>query len=246
RSKQGPEKAIGKGESLRFESAPGRDSAHHASVASAGKTDERTSRREADSRVRRPVRAAARTPVAVTHGRSAASSAVRIAPFHACSAAGARATERDASRAAQPILPAPAIRGRAAAADAPLSSLSDGDSRTGAGKNGPSSDGTETTQGERTMLLIRKFIVRKHERGLLYKDGDFVRFLAPGTYRFVDPRGRYAVERFELTRPAFEHRLVDYLIEAERDEVDRLFEVVVTGLSEVAVVYHNERVAAVL
>jgi len=96
------------------------------------------------------------------------------------------------------------------------------------------------------MLLIRKFIVRKHERGLLYKDGDFVRFLAPGTYRFVDPRGRYAVERFELTRPAFEHRLVDYLIEAERDEVDRLFEVVVTGLSEVAVVYHNERVAAVL
>ena len=33
-------------------------------------------------------------------------------------------------------------------------------------------------------MLYRKFIVRKHERGMLFKNGDFVRFLAPGTYRF--------------------------------------------------------------
>ena len=33
-------------------------------------------------------------------------------------------------------------------------------------------------------MFTSKFIVRKHERGLLFKDGDFLRFLAPGTYRF--------------------------------------------------------------
>ena len=30
------------------------------------------------------------------------------------------------------------------------------------------------------MIFYRKFIVRKHERGLLFKQGDFVRFLEPG------------------------------------------------------------------
>jgi len=96
------------------------------------------------------------------------------------------------------------------------------------------------------MLFVQKFIVRKHERGLLYKDGDFLQFLAPGTYRYFDARGRYTVERFDITKPAFEHRLTDYLLEADRAEVDRLFEVVETRSDEVALVYFNERVAAVL
>jgi len=42
------------------------------------------------------------------------------------------------------------------------------------------------------------------------------------------------------------HRLVDYLFEAERDEIDRLSEVVQTGRDDVAVVYHNNRLTAVL
>ena len=96
------------------------------------------------------------------------------------------------------------------------------------------------------MLFVQKFIVRKHERGLLYKDGDFVQFLAPGIYRYFGARGRYSVERFDATKPAFEHRLGDYFLEAERAEVERLLEVVETRADEAALVYHNERVAAVL
>ena len=88
--------------------------------------------------------------------------------------------------------------------------------------------------------------MRKHERGLLYKNGDFVRFLTPGLYKFVDPRGRYSVERLDLTQPAFEHRLAQYFLRAERLEIARLFEVVETRADEAALVYHNERVAAVL
>ena len=95
-------------------------------------------------------------------------------------------------------------------------------------------------------MFFSKFIVRKHERGLLYKDGDFARFLEPGTYHFFDPLGHYLVERFDLARPAFEHRLVDYLVEAQADQVARLFEKVETKADEVALVYHNERVADLL
>lgn len=96
------------------------------------------------------------------------------------------------------------------------------------------------------MWFIQKFIVRKHERGLLFKDGDFIEFLAPGTYRYFGLRRRYAVERFDLSVAAFEHRLADYLVEAERAEIDRLFHVVETHADEVALVYLNERAAAVL
>ena len=96
------------------------------------------------------------------------------------------------------------------------------------------------------MWFISKFIVRKHERGLLFKDGDFIKFLDAGTYRYFGRRSRYAVERFDLSAAAFEHRLIDYLAEAERAEVERLFHVVETGADEVALIYLNERAAAVL
>lgn len=96
------------------------------------------------------------------------------------------------------------------------------------------------------MFFYQKFIVRKHERGLLFKDGDFQSFLAPATYRFFGLQNRYAVEQFDLGNPAFTHRLVDYLLEAECDTVDRLFEVVETNANQVAVVYHNKRLTAVL
>ena len=96
------------------------------------------------------------------------------------------------------------------------------------------------------MWFAQKFIVRKHERGLLFEDGDFIKFLAPGTYRYFGLRSRYAVERYDLSVAAFEHRLADYLVEAERAEIDRLFYVVETHADEVALVYLNERAAAVL
>ncbi|MEM7280719.1 MAG: slipin family protein [Pseudomonadota bacterium] len=95
-------------------------------------------------------------------------------------------------------------------------------------------------------MFYQKFIVRKHERGLLFKDGDFIKFLEPGTYRYIGLGNRYNVERYDLSVAAFEHRLKDFLIQAERDEIDRLFTLVETRSEEVALVYLNERVATVL
>jgi hypothetical protein len=89
------------------------------------------------------------------------------------------------------------------------------------------------------MLFVREFTVRKHERGLLFKNGDFVRFLAPKTYRFFDPRKRIEVERYDLSQPAFEHRLVDFLVRQYPDEIDSLFLRVETDANQIAVVYKN-------
>ena len=113
-------------------------------------------------------------------------------------------------------------------------------------KESPSLDGDINEEGERTMLFLQKFVVRKHERGLLFKDGDFIKFLAPGTFRYLSLRSRYSLERFDLTVAAFAHRLADYLVEAERAEIDHLFHVVETNADEVALVYLNERASAVL
>ena len=80
--------------------------------------------------------------------------------------------------------------------------------------NAPSIDGNQTDEGERIMFF-RKFNVLKHERGLLFKDGDFIEFLEPGTYRYFG--FKYAVERYDLSVAEFRHRLVDYMLETERD-----------------------------
>ena len=96
------------------------------------------------------------------------------------------------------------------------------------------------------MLFLREFVVRKHERGLLFKNGDFERFLAPSTYRFFDPLKRIEVESYDLSQPAFEHRLLDFLIRWYPEEIESLFVRVETGPGQVAVVYENCRATAVV
>jgi len=89
------------------------------------------------------------------------------------------------------------------------------------------------------VLYIREFVVRKHERGLLFKNGDFVRFLAPAVYRFFDPGKRIEVERFDLSQPRFEHRLLDYFVRWYPEAVEDLFLRVETGADEIGVIYRN-------
>jgi len=95
-------------------------------------------------------------------------------------------------------------------------------------------------------MIYRKFIVRKHERALLFKDGDFVKFLQPGVYRYATFLHRYTIERFDITEPAFAHRLQDFLIEKYPVPVGRYFDIVATGADEIAIVYHNDRVTNVI
>ena len=96
------------------------------------------------------------------------------------------------------------------------------------------------------MFFMQKFFVRKHERGLLFKNGDFINFIMPGKYRLYAIWYRYAMERYDVSEPSFEHRMADYLAEKEREAVQRLFHVVETADDEVALVHFNGRAAEVL
>ena len=95
-------------------------------------------------------------------------------------------------------------------------------------------------------MFYKKIIVRKHERALLFRDGDFVKFLEPGVYRFVTLLHAFTVERFDLTVPTYGHRLQDFLIEKYPHQVERYFDVIATNENEIAVVYHNDSVTLVM
>ena len=71
---------------------------------------------------------------------------------------------------------------------------------------------SSTRKTRRSIMFYMKVIVRKHERALLFRDGDFVKFLEPGVYRFATVLHTYTVERFDISTPLFGHRLQDFLI----------------------------------
>lgn len=55
--------------------------------------------------------------------------------------------------------------------------------------------------------------IRRHERGLVFRDGDFVRLLGPGWYWTLGLRlRRRVVERFSTLDVRFEHDLIDVLV----------------------------------
>ncbi|MCP4695367.1 MAG: slipin family protein [Gammaproteobacteria bacterium] len=100
---------------------------------------------------------------------------------------------------------------------------------------------------ERHILWIfRKFIVRKNERGLLFKDGDFQTFLESGYYRRFDLFHKLHVEIFDLSVPEFEHRLTDFLLKTYPEVMERYFIRIELNARQVALLYKNERLADVL
>lgn len=94
--------------------------------------------------------------------------------------------------------------------------------------------------------MFRKFAIKKNERALLLRKGEFEKILYAGEYRVFDPFLRYAVERFDLAKPLFEHKLAQYLVNTDRALVDREFTVVELGPNEVGLRYEDGLLTEVL
>src|SRR5690349_5780388 len=86
--------------------------------------------------------------------------------------------------------------------------------------------------------------IKKHERGLLFRRGDFVRLLRPGTYRFWDLLGRTKVAVVSTLETNFKHPLLDVLL-LEPSVQDELL-VLDLADGERAIVWKDERLAYVL
>ncbi|OQW94922.1 MAG: hypothetical protein BWK79_04295 [Beggiatoa sp. IS2] len=96
------------------------------------------------------------------------------------------------------------------------------------------------------MVIFRQFIVRKHEQGLLFKNGDFQKFLEPGTYHFFDPLWKMQVSLYDLSVPEFVHPLADFLVKHQVDAIAQYFTVVELNDQQIALIYKNGRLADIL
>jgi regulator of protease activity HflC (stomatin/prohibitin superfamily) len=95
-------------------------------------------------------------------------------------------------------------------------------------------------------MFVRKFLVKKDERALLFRKGDFVDVLHAGEHTFVDPLRRLSVEVFPLAKPLFEHRLAEFIAKAETELAAREFHVIEIAATEVGLRIENGVLAEVL
>lgn len=94
--------------------------------------------------------------------------------------------------------------------------------------------------------MWKRFVVRKNERGLLLRDGDFVRVMEPGTAYLFDPFKRLSLQLWQLDKPFFDHTLADYLRRNESALVERHFVCMDVGEDEVGLRFENELLAEIL
>jgi regulator of protease activity HflC (stomatin/prohibitin superfamily) len=76
---------------------------------------------------------------------------------------------------------------------------------------------------EKNMMGFKRITVRKNERGLLLRNGDFERVLRPGVHWLFSGLDHLRVETFALEQPAFTHALADYLMAKEPEVVSAEF-----------------------
>ncbi len=63
--------------------------------------------------------------------------------------------------------------------------------------------------------MFKRFKIRAHEKGLLFRDGGFVRMLDSGTHWMFDPKGRYACDKVNMRESKFEHGYLREIIDSE-------------------------------
>jgi regulator of protease activity HflC (stomatin/prohibitin superfamily) len=95
-------------------------------------------------------------------------------------------------------------------------------------------------------MKIKRVIVKKNERGLLLRNGDFQRVLRPGTHWLFAGLDDLRVETFALEQPAFDHALADYLMAREPEVVAAEFVRVELGENEVGLRSENGALVEVL
>lgn len=97
------------------------------------------------------------------------------------------------------------------------------------------------------MKLWQRLHVKKDERGLLYKDGDFQRVLLPGIYTVLDPLGRYTLKTCPMIVSHLQDmRLGEYLLAREPQTIAEHFIPMLLGENEAGLRYENDMLVEVL
>lgn len=94
--------------------------------------------------------------------------------------------------------------------------------------------------------MLKRHVVKKNERGVLLRDGDFERVLEPGRYVFWNPLRRLSVHTVSAEQPYVDFAVVDYLLAREPEQARMHFHDFVLGEDQAGLRYENDVLVEVL
>ncbi len=95
-------------------------------------------------------------------------------------------------------------------------------------------------------MKYKRVTVKKNERGILLRNGDFERVLQPGRHNLFSLSDALRVETFALEQPAFVHGLTDYLMAMEPEVVAAEFVRVELGETQAGLRSENGVLAEIM
>ncbi|MDR0673615.1 MAG: slipin family protein [Zoogloeaceae bacterium] len=94
--------------------------------------------------------------------------------------------------------------------------------------------------------MLKKFVVRVNEKGILMRDGDFRKILGPGRYRFLPFGGKATVSAHAQDSVMPAEAVVDYLLQNRPDEAEEHFIVMTLKDDEAGLRFENDVLVEVL
>jgi len=88
--------------------------------------------------------------------------------------------------------------------------------------------------------MLKKFIVRVNEKGILTRDGDFRAILEPGRYRFLPFGGKAAVSTCAQDTVMPAEPIVDYLLQRDPAEAEKHFIIMTLAANEAGLRFEND------
>jgi regulator of protease activity HflC (stomatin/prohibitin superfamily) len=94
--------------------------------------------------------------------------------------------------------------------------------------------------------MLKRVVIKKTEKAVLFRDGDFERVLNPGRYHFFDPLKRLTVQVWKLDAPMNDMAMVDYLLQREAQLAAECFDNMELGEDEAGLRFENDILVEVL
>ena len=94
--------------------------------------------------------------------------------------------------------------------------------------------------------MLKRVVIKKNEKAVLFRDGDFERVLEAGRYHFADPFKRLTVQVWKLDAPMNDMALFDYLAEREPALAAAHFERMELADDEAGLRFENDLLVEVL
>lgn len=88
--------------------------------------------------------------------------------------------------------------------------------------------------------MLKRIVIKKNEKGVLFRDGDYERVLTPGRYHFFDPLKRLTVQLWKLDAPMNDMAMVDYLLQHEAQVAAECFDCMELGEDEAGLRFEND------